>query len=218
MKGVEVVTSEVMTVGLNGMDGYRVKVEVNTRTDKEAFVIVGLPDALVKESKERVWSALYEQNADIHTKKITVNLSPPEFKKTGPGYDAAMVLAVLKAVGELDCELNEDMCIIGAISLKCDIEPFEGIIPVITNAIKLGFKKIFIPPINTRIFPETIGTELIPVSSIPSLISYLKGQLTADHFISFPAEVNEDSLIEEERSSRCQAPSKQFARLIVQVD
>jgi magnesium chelatase family protein len=90
-------TSSVMTVGLNGMDGYRVKVEVNTRTDKESFVIVGLPDASVKESKERVWSALYEQNADIHTKKITVNLSPPELKKTGPGYDAAMVLAVFES-------------------------------------------------------------------------------------------------------------------------
>ncbi|SDN06138.1 YifB family Mg chelatase-like AAA ATPase [Bacillus sp. OK048] len=186
------VTSSVMTVGLNGMDGYRVKVEVNTRTDKESFVIVGLPDASVKESKERVWSALYERKCCIHTKKITVNLSPPEFKKTGPGYDAAMVLAVLKAIGKLDGELNEDMCIIGAISLKCDIEPFEGIVPVITNAIKLGFKKIFIPPINTRIFPNTIGTELIPVSSISSLISYLKGQLKADHLFSFPIEVNED--------------------------
>jgi magnesium chelatase family protein len=68
-----------MTVGLNGMDGYRVKVEVNARTNKESFVIVGLPDASVKESKERVWSALYGQNADIHTKKITMNLSPLEY-------------------------------------------------------------------------------------------------------------------------------------------
>jgi magnesium chelatase family protein len=164
---------------------YRVKVEVNARTDKESFVIVGLPDASVKESKERVWSALYEQNADIHTKKITVNLSPPEFKKTGPGYDAAMVIAVLKAVGELDGVVLDDICIIGAISLECDIEPFEGIIPVVTNAIKLGFKKIFIPPINTRIFPQTQGIELILVSSISGLISHLRGQTTAEHLFTF---------------------------------
>lgn len=178
--------SSVMTVGLNGMDGYRVKVEANVRTDKESFVIVGLPDASVKESKERVWSALYEQNADIHTKKITMNLSPPEFKKTGPGYDAAMVIAVLKAVGELDGVVLDDICIIGAISLECDIEPFEGIIPVVTNAIKLGFKKVFIPPINTRIFPQTPGIELIPASSISGLISHLRGQTTAEHLFTFP--------------------------------
>jgi magnesium chelatase family protein len=175
-----------MTVGLNGMDGYRVKVEANARTDKESFVIVGLPDASVKESKERVWSALYEQNADIHTKKITVNLSPPEFKKTGPGYDAAMVIAVLKALGELDGVVLDDLCIIGAISLECDIEPFEGIIPVVTNAIKLGFKKIYIPPINTRIFPQTAGIDIIPVSSVAGLISHLRGQTTAEHLFSFP--------------------------------
>ncbi|MFC4802578.1 YifB family Mg chelatase-like AAA ATPase [Neobacillus sp. GCM10023253] len=175
-----------MTVGLNGMDGYKVKVEANARTDKESFVIVGLPDASVKESKERVWSALYEQNADIHTKKITVNLSPPEYKKTGPGYDAAMVIAVLKAIGELDGVNLDDTCIIGAISLECNIEPFEGIIPVVTNAIKLGFKKIFIPPINTHIFPHTVGIELIPVSSISRLISHLRGQTTVEHLFTFP--------------------------------
>ncbi|MDR7079569.1 Mg chelatase-like protein [Neobacillus niacini] len=151
---------------------------------------------------------MYEQSADIHTKKITVILSPLEFKKTGPGYDAAMVLVVLKSIGKLDGELNEDMCIIGAISLKCDIEPFEGIVPVITNAIRLGFKKIFIPPINTRIFPNTIGTELIPVSTISSLISYLKGQLKADHLFSFPIEVNE------EVSSKVEEPQIDFQSVI----
>jgi magnesium chelatase family protein len=103
-----------------------------------------------------------------------------------------MVIAVLKAIGELKGVNMDDACIIGAISLECDIEPFEGIIPVVTNAIKLGFKKIFIPPINTRIFPNTVGTELIPVSSISGLISHLRGQTTADHLLTFPNTITEE--------------------------
>jgi magnesium chelatase family protein len=179
----------VMTVGLNGMDGYRVQVEVSARMDKESFVIVGLPDTLVKESKERVWSALYELNADIHTKKITVNLSPPEFRKTGPGYDAAMVIAILNAIGELNIELAKDTCIIGAVSLKGDLQSFEGIVPVITNAMKLGFTKVYIPPINTSLFPS-IGTELISVSTITDLISHLKGHPTMQDLFSPPMKMN----------------------------
>lgn len=185
-----------MTVGLNGMDGYRVKVEVSARTDKESFVIVGLPDISVKESKERVWSALYEQNVDMHTKKITVNLSPPEFRKTGPGYDAAMVIAILQAMGELDEEISEDTCIIGAISLNGEMRSFEGIVPVITNAMKLRFKKIYIPPINTHLFPTTFGAELISVSSISDIISHLKGQLV----LFYPTKEQEPPMkVEEEK-------------------
>ncbi|MBB6446704.1 magnesium chelatase family protein [Bacillus benzoevorans] len=209
-KGVDdELSATVMTVGLNGMDGYRVKVEVNARKDKEAFVIVGLPDASVKESKERVWSTLYERDADIHEKKITVNLSPPEFKKTGPGYDAAMVIAVLKSIGELDVELREDQCIIGAISLNGEMQPFEGLVPVITNAMKLGFKEIYIPPINTRLFPTTLGTELIPVSTISGLISHLQGQITLDIPLSPPIELRETQQMNKE-----EVPQMDFQAII----
>lgn len=200
MRGAEVLSATVMTVGLNGMEGYRVKVEVTARTDKESFVIVGLPDASVKESKERVWSALFEREADIHDKKITVNLSPTEFKKTGPGYDAAMVIAILKSIGELPVDIREDQCIIGAISLNGNLEPFEGLIPVITNAMRLGFKQIYIPPINTHLFPTTLGTELIPVPSISVLISHLEGQMTLEIPPSPPIELREDHKIEKEDS------------------
>ncbi|WP_456277578.1 YifB family Mg chelatase-like AAA ATPase [Bacillus sp. AK128] len=170
--------TRVMTVGLNGMDGFKVTVEVSARTGWESFIIVGLPDASIKESKERVCSTLYYHKADIHSKKIIVNLSPSEFKKFGPGFDAAIVVAVLKAIGHLNVEIKEDVCIIGAISLSGELKSFEGLIPTMTNAMKLGFKKIYHPIIDTSLFPTIIGTDLIPINSIDHLISHLKGQET----------------------------------------
>ncbi|WP_338449623.1 magnesium chelatase domain-containing protein [Niallia oryzisoli] len=175
---------------------------MNARTDKELFVIVGLPDASVKELIERVWSALFERNADIHDKKITVNLSPPEFKKTGPGYDAAMVIAILKSIGELSVEIQEDQCIIGAISLNGELQPFEGMIPVITNAMKLRFKQIYIPPIDTNLFPTTLETELIPTSSISALISHLQGQMTLEIPLTPVIELREDQQLKKEELSQ----------------
>ncbi|MFK4998673.1 magnesium chelatase domain-containing protein [Bacillus sp. N9] len=87
---------KVSTIGLKGLEGYRVEVEVHVSTATESMVIVGLPDASVKESKERVLAVLQQQECDVTDQKIVVNLSPPEQKKNGPLFDLAMVIGILK--------------------------------------------------------------------------------------------------------------------------
>ncbi|SEN89225.1 magnesium chelatase family protein [Mesobacillus persicus] len=87
-------TVKVLSIGLKGLEGYRVQVEVDVSPGTESMVIVGLPDACVKESKERVLSAIRAQKCDVTDQKIVVNLSPSEQKKNGPFFDLAMASAV----------------------------------------------------------------------------------------------------------------------------
>jgi len=87
------IASTIMSVGLEGMKGHRVWVEANVRPEKDQFVIVGLPDASIKESKERILSSIHALELDISMKKITIHLSPSDKKKSGTGYDCAMLLA-----------------------------------------------------------------------------------------------------------------------------
>nr|WP_106784394.1 magnesium chelatase domain-containing protein [Lysinibacillus timonensis] len=90
----------IRSVGLEGMRGYEVVVEADVRNEKEQCVIVGLPDASIKESKERILSNLHLLNLDLSMKIISIHLSPSDKRKVGVGYDCAMLLAVIQKVWE----------------------------------------------------------------------------------------------------------------------
>ncbi|ADC49264.1 Mg chelatase, subunit ChlI [Alkalihalophilus pseudofirmus OF4] len=100
-------TAIVSSIGLKGLAGYVVQVEVHISSGTESMVIVGLPDASVKESKERVLSALHSFDCDVTDEKIVVNLSPAEQKKNGPLFDLAMAVAVLKEKGQVKGVVDE---------------------------------------------------------------------------------------------------------------
>lgn len=89
-------SSYILSVGLNGLKGQVIQVEATVRNDKEQCIIIGLPDATIKESRERILNNLHSLNLDIEMKKITINLSPADLKKTGTGFDGAMLLAVIQ--------------------------------------------------------------------------------------------------------------------------
>lgn len=138
----------VISVGLEGMKGHKVSVEANVRVEKDQFVIVGLPDASIKESNERVLSCIHALDLDISMKKITVHLSPSDRRKMGTGYDCAMLLAVLHHLKEDSFSLDEETCILASLSLGGKLVPFHGLIPSIQQAIQLDFKRIIIPAID----------------------------------------------------------------------
>ncbi len=118
-------TVKVTTVGLKGMDGYRVSVEVKVMHGPESVVIVGLPDASVKESKERVAAALRSCRYEVPDQKVIVNLSPAEQKKNGPMFDLAVAIGLLWAMGAIKEEIKEDTGFIGALSLDGNVQPVE---------------------------------------------------------------------------------------------
>lgn len=119
----------VLSVGLEGMKGYKVMVEANVLDEKEAFVIIGLPDAPMKESKDRILSCLHALAIDISLKRITVHLSPPDKRKTGTGHDCAMLLAVLQEIELETIPIDSETCFLAALSLSGELLPFHGLIP-----------------------------------------------------------------------------------------
>lgn len=167
---------KINSIGLEGMRGYVVTAEANVRDDKEACVIIGLPDAPMKESKERLLSCLHKLKIDVSMKKITVHLSPADQRKTGTGHDCAMFVSVLYEMCDDLKRLNKDTCFLAALSLSGDLLPFNGMIPSIQQAIELGFKQIIVPPINLTMFGKKNEKLFIPLANLQELKAYLRGQ------------------------------------------
>lgn len=168
----------VRSVGLEGMKGYVVHVEADVRLEKEQCVIVGLPDASMKESKERILSNLHLLQLDLTLKKITIHLSPSDKRKIGVGYDCAMLLAVLNKTLDQPLSLDEHTCVLGSLGLNGDIMAFHGLIPSIQQALQLGFTRILLPPIDTSFLQVSDEIELVPLNNVQQMLDYLNGQLS----------------------------------------
>lgn len=163
---------------MSGLSGQVIEVEATVREDKEQCVIIGLPDASIKESRERILNSLHALKRDIDMKKITIHLSPADVKKQGTSYDAAMLLAVLQAMSKRPIQIPDKTCFIGALTLNGRLTTFHSMIPTIHQAIRLGFKRIYIPPIETSLFAQAADVELIRMPDMEALLSHLEGKLT----------------------------------------
>jgi magnesium chelatase family protein len=167
---------KVTSIGLKGMEGYRVNVEVKALSGVESIVIVGLPDASVKESKDRITAALHSMGISIADQKIIISLSPSEQKKNGPMFDLAMAICVMRNLGELKIKIPQDTGFIGALSLYGEVQPVEGMLPAVLAAKQLGLKRLYMP-FDERLPPlEVEGLEIVYVSSLHEVIQHLSGQ------------------------------------------
>lgn len=171
-------SSSVMSVGLQGLRGEKVRVEADVRPDKEQLVIVGLPDTSMKESKERVLSCLHGLGFDLGMKKITIHLSPADMRKSGTGFDGAMLLAAYQELTDAPLPLTDEICVITSITLHGELVPFHGILPAIQQALSLGFKQIYLPPVDVSFLQYEKGVQLIPLPTVETLIGHLRGQAT----------------------------------------
>ncbi len=189
-----------MSVGLEGMKGHKVLVESNVRVEKDQFVIVGLPDASIKESKERILSCIHTLGLDITMKKITIHLSPSDKRKTGTGYDCAMLLAVLCDILKDPPPIDDTTCVLASLSLDGKLVPFHGLIPSIQQAIHLGFKRIILPAVDLSFLEKRPDIELVTIDDITQLIGYLKGQLSlelpSERQLIFSQSMNEDTAVQ----------------------
>ncbi|MFK2825561.1 YifB family Mg chelatase-like AAA ATPase [Bacillus sp. B190/17] len=169
-------TVKVSSIGLKGLEGYRVQVEVQVSQGTESMVIVGLPDASVKESKERVLSAVRTLDGDVTDQKIVVNLSPSEQKKNGPLFDLAMAIGLLKELDHLKEEIPQDAAFIGALSLDGTVEKVEGMLPALIAAKALGFKKVYLPLDPVIPIEMLEDLDCIIVGHIDEVLQHLAGQ------------------------------------------
>lgn len=170
--------STVMSVGLQGLKGERIRVEADIRIDKEQCVIIGLPDASIKESKERILSCLHHLDFDLTMKKITIHLSPADIRKSGTGFDGAILLAAYQELTDQPLPLDDTICVITSLSLHGELVPFHGLLPAIQQALTLGFKRVYLPPVDVSFLSYAKEVELVPLPTIEALIEHLRGQST----------------------------------------
>ncbi|PLR77824.1 magnesium chelatase [Bacillus sp. V3-13] len=167
---------KVTSIGLKGMEGYRVNVEVKIIVGIDSIVIVGLPDASIKESKERIVAALNSLGYSLSCQKVVINLSPPEQKKNGPMYDLPMAISVLLGLKGIEVQIPDHVGFLGALSLDGSIHPVEGMLPAVLAAKKVGLTKLYMPYDEKLPVLEFEGLEIIYVSSLHEVIKHLSGE------------------------------------------
>ena len=168
--------SVVKSIALQGLDGILVRIESDISRGLPAWEIIGLPDASVKESKERVRTAIKNCNIDLPSRKYVINLSPANIRKEGSVYDLAIAIGVLKAMNIIHKDLN-DTIFIGELSLNGEVIKVNGVLPMCIEALKSGIKKVIVPKENIFEASCIDGVEAIGVSNLKEVIDYLNGIL-----------------------------------------
>lgn len=180
------------SMGLNGMESYEILIEADVAPGLPAFDIVGLPDAAVRESRDRVRSAMRNCGFEYPVGRLTVNLAPADIKKEGPLYDLPILIALMQLSGQLNCDID-DSVFIGEISLSGKVRPVNGILPMTIEAQKRGCKNIYVPYENGAEAAVIKGINVYPIDDICSLHNHLTGIRKLS-----PATANETDSIEEE--------------------
>ena len=164
--------TKINSVGLFGLNAFAVEAEIDAVKGVPDFEIIGLPDTAVKESKERVRSALSNCGVQFPLGKITVNLAPADMKKSGSAHDLAIFVALLCAARVINCDLS-DSAFIGELSLGGDVRRLNGVLPMAIEAAKNGIKKLFVPSVNAFEASVVENLEVYGVNDANTLISHL---------------------------------------------
>ncbi len=167
--------SRVNSLGLLGMDAFPVEVETSLSNGMPAFDMVGLPDTAVKESRERVRSAMKNCGFSFPAIRIVTNLAPADIKKEGPIYDLPILVSLLQATGGLSSPLD-DCAFIGELSLSGIVRPVRGVLPMAIQAKNAGIQKLFVPAENAQEGAVVEGLQVYPVTSIVSLLDHFSGK------------------------------------------
>ena len=139
--------AKVKSMGLLGVDGFMVDVEADLSQGLPGFDVVGLPGAAVKESRDRVRAAMKNSGFAYPVSRITVNLAPADIRKEGSVYDLPLLLALLKASGQLTADVS-DCAFVGELSLTGEVRGIPGVLPMVIAARENGMQCVFIPAEN----------------------------------------------------------------------
>ena len=164
------------SMGLYGMEAFPVEVEADLSQGLPAFELVGLPDAAVKESRDRVRAAMKNCGFEFPVSRITMNLAPADKKKEGPIYDLPLLVSLLKASQQLRCP-TDDAIFLGELSLSGKIRPVRGVLPMADKAKEAGFKRLYVPQENAGEGAVIQGLDVYGVRDVTQLYDHLRGKL-----------------------------------------
>ncbi len=163
------------SMGIFGLETFNVRVEADVAMGFPGFDIVGLPDASVKESRDRVRSALRNCGFEIPDGKITINLAPAHIRKEGSVYDLPILMALLKFSGQLVADISNSV-FIGELSLSGDVRGVNGVLPMTMKAKEDGFQNIYVPYHNKNEAAVVKGINVYPIKNLNQLFDHLCGR------------------------------------------
>ena len=165
--------AKVKTFATRGIEGVLIEVEVFLSSKTPRFLIVGLPDAAIREAKDRVKAAMSNCEYLFPYKRILINLAPADIKKQGPQYDLPIALGLLGASGQIPLKLFDEMAFVGELALDGSIRPVKGVLSMVEAAYKAGLKKMTVPEENANEASIFGMLEVYPVKDLKDAVLLL---------------------------------------------
>ena len=169
--------AKVLSAATSGVEAVPVEIEVNEGRGLMTIIVVGLPDASVKESRDRVKTALENSGFKMPLGRTTINLAPADLKKEGPSFDLPMALGILAASGQLETEKLQNYYIVGELALNGAIRSVKGVLPIALEARRRGLKGVIIPEQNAVEAGVVQGIEAIPVKNLRQTVEWLLNRI-----------------------------------------
>jgi magnesium chelatase family protein len=185
--------AKVCSAALTGIEAYPVEVEVNAGYGDTIFIIVGLPDAAVKESRDRVTTALINSGYSLPMGRMTINLAPADVKKEGPSFDLPIALGMLAASEQIETDQLEQFVAVGELALNGAVRQGKGILPIAIWAKSTGKTGILVPVENAAEAAVVAGLQVIPVQNLREAAQFLEGEIKIP-----PARVDTRKIFEQE--------------------
>lgn len=182
--------SKTVSLGLHGISASKVDIEVDTFKGLPNFTIVGLPDSVIRESRERIRAAIENSGYEFPPRNYIVNLAPAGFKKQGANFDLPVALSILKCTEQIFCNI-EDIPMVGELSLDGRVKPVRGVISMVISLYRLGYRRIIVPFQNRYEASVIEGIDIFPVENISMAI---------DVFTNSPAPFSSGQVQAQERS------------------
>src|SRR5437588_178307 len=168
--------AKVCSAAVNGIEAYPVEVEVNAGYGDTIIVIVGLPDAAVKESRDRVMTALINSGFTFTFGRTTINLAPADVKKEGPSFDLPIAVGMLAASEQLETDQLENFIMVGELALNGAVRSVKGVLPVALRARAEGKAGVLVPADNAAEAAVVAGLQVIPIRNLREAASFLEGE------------------------------------------
>ena len=169
--------AKVCSAAVNGIEAYPIEVEVNAGYGDTIIVIVGLPDTAVKESRDRVMTALINSGFAFTFGRTTINLAPADVKKEGPSFDLPIAVAMVAASEQMESTLLEKFAMVGELALNGAVRAVKGVLPIALSAREQGKIGVLVPPENAAEAAVVAGLQVIPVQNLREAVGFLEGEV-----------------------------------------
>src|SRR5213079_393833 len=168
--------AKIYSAAVYGVDAYGVEIEVNGAGGDPNIVIVGLPDAAVKESRDRVTTAISNSGYHWPRGRTTINLAPADIKKEGPSFDLPIALGMIAVTEELDSSPFENFSFVGELALDGSVRAVKGVLPVALEARRRGKRALFVPEANAREAAMVDKIDIYGVQNLRQTFEFLRGK------------------------------------------